>query len=90
MENFHEGGTIHWRDVEEQITVPSRSDELLMELFGIANVTPNAELLSSASLVDMGVLVSKPLWVSSHKLKVNDFIHLTASEFVSQHTVYVP
>ena len=36
----------------------------------------------------MGVLVSKTLWVSSHRLKVNDFIHLTASEFVSQHTVY--
>ena len=38
--------------------------------------------------MDMGVPVSKTHWVSSHRLKVNVFIHLTASEFVSQHTVY--
>ena len=43
MENFHEGGTFHCRDVEEQISVPSRSGELLMKLLGSANVTPNAE-----------------------------------------------
>ena len=26
--------------------------------------------------------------MSSYRLKANEFIHLTASEFVSQHTVY--
>ena len=44
---------------------------------------------SSGTLaVYVGVPVSKTHWVSSHMLKVNEFIHLTASEFVSQHTVY--
>ena len=38
---------------------------------------------SSGTLaVDMGVPVSKTHWVSSHRLKVNEFIHMTASEFV--------
>ena len=36
----------------------------------------------------MGVLVSKSHWVSSHMLQVNEFIHLTTSEFVYQHTVH--
>ena len=37
------GRTIHWRDVEEQTCVPSRSGELLMKLPGSANVTLDAE-----------------------------------------------
>ena len=39
-----EGGTIHWRDVEEQTFVPFRSGELLMKLPGSANVTLETEL----------------------------------------------
>ena len=38
-----EGGTVHWRDVEEQISVPSRSGEVLMKLPGISSITPDAE-----------------------------------------------
>ena len=34
------GGTVHWRDVEEQTSVPSRSGEVLMKL---PNVTLNTE-----------------------------------------------
>ena len=41
----HELGrrTIHWRDVEEQTSVPSRSGQLLMKLPGSTNVTLDAE-----------------------------------------------
>ena len=43
---------------------------------------------SSGTLaVNMGVPVSKTHWVSLHRVKVNEFIHLTTSEFVSQQTL---
>ena len=56
-----EGGTIHWTDVEEQTSVPSRSGELLMKLPFSANVTLDMKLCESggALAVDMGVPVSK-------------------------------
>ena len=48
-----EGGNVHWRDVKEQTSVPSRSGKLLMKLLGIASITLDVESGTSTSLVQL-------------------------------------
>ena len=48
-----EGGTVHWRVVKEQTSVPSRSGKILMKLLGIASITLDVESRTSTSLVQL-------------------------------------